>query len=69
MTWYVLYCEQEANVMHPTEERVKAIERACNLLAEGCDVREIGCVTGLSQTIDAAEIRRIWESRAMAVPA
>lgn len=65
MTWYVLYRALGRNVMHPHNNREAAIASACELLSAGHDVREVGPMQDLSEKIDAAEIRQIWEGRAL----
>jgi hypothetical protein len=59
MTWHVQYRKDAVDliVRQPTPE--KAIETACGLIDEGCDVYGIG--TGpLSDSIDREHIVRIY---------
>ena len=59
MTWYVQYRQDTVDrlVRHPSPEQ--AIEAACHLIDDGCDVYGIG--TGpLTDSIGRDEIARIY---------
>ena len=59
MTWHVQYRKDTTNhiVRHPSPER--AIEAACRLIDDGCDVYGIG--TGpLADSIEREQIARIY---------
>jgi hypothetical protein len=60
MTWHVQYRQNATDhiVRHPSPER--AIEAACRLIDEGCDVYGIG--TGpLTDSIKKEQIARIYD--------
>jgi len=68
MTWHVQYRRGAKHhvVMHPSPER--AIEAACGLIDDGCDVYGIG--TGpLSDCIEREDIAWIYRFWARARPA
>jgi hypothetical protein len=63
MTWHIQYRKDTTDriVSHPSPER--AIEAACRLIDDGCDVYGIG---PLADSIGREQIARIYAMRARA---
>jgi hypothetical protein len=67
MTWFVRYMKSAADHLARMRTPEQAIETACRLLDDGCDVYGIG--TGpLTDSIDQDQIARIYEIWARARP-
>ncbi len=60
MTWFVQYKQLGSDQLVQTATPEQAIEKACHLLDDGCDVYGIG--TGpLTNSIEKKQINRIYD--------
>ena len=67
MEWFVQYRQSGADHLDEMQTSELAIEAACRLLDDGCEVLRIG-EGSLTDSIDKAQIARIYEMWTRARP-